>query len=252
VTLVKVGASRRADVGRVALLSCDLQPAGACGGARLRALVDLGFPCNLWCPGCARARSSAAPNGAALAAVAERLAEAAAAEPVEAVSAVLYGGEPLLDPDAVCTAASAVRDACAALGRGFEAALITNGLLLDAAAARRLSRAGIATVQIGFPIAGDPLGDPHRIARVIRNARAARDELDVLLRVELDGPGELRQAPALVTRLEREGLLGPPRPAAVLLGGRATYAAQARALLAAPAVRRAALAARGRGGLRAP
>lgn len=230
----------------MALLSCDVQPSGL-GKARLQALVDLCFPCNLACPGCTRGRQRGLPNRAAALAVAGRLAEAARAEQVVAVSAVFYGGEPLLDADALCAAAGRVRDACAAEGRGYDAAVVTNGLLLDAGTAHRIARAGVSTVQIGFPAGEESPGGVHRLLQAVRNARAAREALDVLVRVEMDGPGELRAALELVSLLDREGLLAPPRPAAVLLGARASYAAQARALLAAPVVRRAALAARALG-----
>ena len=58
----------------------------------------------------------------------------------------------------------------------------------------------------------------------------------MLVRFEVDGTDDLREALSTVRVLEREGLLSPPHPAAVLLGPRASYAAQARALfLARPA-----------------
>jgi MoaA/NifB/PqqE/SkfB family radical SAM enzyme len=205
--------------------------------------VDLAFPCNLACVGCARGRQRGSPNGGAGRVVAERLAAAAAAEPVVAVSAVFYGGEPLLDPDALCAGVGAVRDACAAAGRGFEATVTTNGLLLDDAAARRLARAGVDTVQVGLRSKESGGAEPRQVAAAIRNARAAREALDVLVRVEMDGPGELKAALELDALLDQAGVLAPPRPAAVLLGARASYASQAKALLAAAAVRRAALAA---------
>jgi len=231
----------------VALLSCDLSPAGPLGGARLLALVDVCFPCDLSCRDCSRGRQRGIPNRSAALAVGARLADVAASAPVETVSAVFFGGEPLLDAEALCAAAGAVRDACQAAGRAFEASVMTNGLLLDDAAGRRLAGAGFTSVQIGLPAVPGPRAhgapDLQRLALALRNARAARDALDVLVRIETDGPGQLRAALDVVSLLDREGLLAPPRPAAVLLGARAPYAAQARALLIAPALRRAALAA---------
>jgi hypothetical protein len=236
----------------VALLSWDVTPSGPSGGARLRALVDVCFPCNLACEGCTRGRQRGLPNRAAACAVAERLAALCALERVDAVSAVFYGGEPLLDVDALCAAVSSVRDACGEAGRGFEASVVSNGLLLDVVSAERLGRAGVSAIQIGFPaVAATDAPGLQQMALAVRNARAARDTLEVLLRVEMDGPGGLGSALEVVSRLDREGLLAPPRPAAVLLGARASYADQARALLAAPLLHRAALAAR-RGGAQGP
>jgi len=233
----------------VALLSCSVELASPAADARLRALVDVAFPCNLRCAGCRRAGGRGPPNRAALAAVAAQLAGVALQEDVRDVTAVFFGGEPLLDVEALADAASLVRDACAVGARGFEAAVITNGLLLDRVTAGRLAAAGFTTAQL--TLLADRRADGHRavdvqrLARVIRNARAARDVIDVLLRMEVSGPEELREALALVRVLEQEGLLAPPRPAAVLLGPPAPYAVQAQALFAAPAARRAALAARG-------
>jgi sulfatase maturation enzyme AslB (radical SAM superfamily) len=151
----------------------------------------------------------------------------------------MFGGEPLLDTEAVVTASARVRDACARAGCGYDAAVITNATLLDGFGARRLSRAGVRTLQVTIPVgrrgAGGAL-DHQRFARILRSVREAREELDVLVRFEVDGTDDLREALSTVRVLEQEGLLSPPHPAAVLLGPRATYAAQARALfLARPA-----------------
>jgi sulfatase maturation enzyme AslB (radical SAM superfamily) len=233
----------------VALLCCEVEPSGPTGGAKVRALLDLAFPCNLSCAGCARGRHGGLPEGAAVAAVAARLAARAGEDGVEDVVAVFFGGEPLLDVDTVTQASRQVRDVCAAAGRGYEAAVLTNGLLLDRLAAGHLAGAGFTTVQLTTPSErgadGRRLLDVRRIDRIVRAARAAREELDVLVRIEVSGSEELRQALTLVRILEQEGVLSPPRAGAVLLGPRASYAAQARALLLAPAARRAAFAALG-------
>lgn len=223
----------------MALFAYDLEQTEGLPGPRLKALFDLGFPCNLTCGGCARVRQRGRPNRAAALAVAERLAELVAETASAATSVVLFGGEPLLDVDAVVTASARVRDACARTGSGYEATVITNATLLDGFGARRLSRAGVTTLQVTVPVgrrgAGDAL-DQQRFARVVRSVREAREELDVLVRFEVDGTEDLREALSTVRVLEREGLLSPPHPAAVLLGPRASYAAQARALfLARPA-----------------
>ncbi len=225
----------------MALLSYELEPSGTMPGPRLRALVDMGFPCNLTCPGCARGRQRGRPARGPLLAVADRLAELVVETGASAVSVVVFGGEPMLDLDAVVGTASRVRDACERAGCGHEAALITNALLLDGYAARRLSRAGVGTIQVTLPAPGreGQVGfELQRVARVVRNARDARDDVDLVIRCEVDGTDDLREALTVVRVLEREGVLAPPRAATVLLAPRASYAAQARALFSTPSPRR--------------
>ena len=220
----------------MSLLSYELEPADPLPGPRLRALVDLAFPCNLSCPGCARGRQRGRPARAALLGVAERLASLVEETGAAATSAVMFGGEPMLDLDAVVGASSRVRDACARAGCGYESAVITNALLLDGYAARRLARAGIGTVQVTLPSppreAEDARAslDVQRVARVVRNVREARDEVELVLRCEVSANDDLREALMVVRVLEREGGLAPPHAATVLIGPPATYAAQARAL----------------------
>lgn len=221
----------------MAILAYDLDATEGLGGPRLRALLDLGFPCNLACGGCARGRQRGRPNRSAALAVADRLAGLVGETGAAATSLVLFGGEPLLDADAVVSCSALVRDACAREGCGYEATVMTNATLLDGFVARRLSRAGVTTLQVTIPVRGRvaPEGslDRQRFARMVRSMREARDELEVLVRFEVNGTDDLREALSTVRVLEHEGLLSPPRPAAVLLGPRASYAAQARALFVA-------------------
>jgi hypothetical protein len=58
--------------------------------------------------------------------------------------------------------------------------------------------------------------------------------VDVVVRCEVEGTDALREALTIVRVLEREGVLAPPRPAMVMLGPKASYPAQARALFTAP------------------
>jgi sulfatase maturation enzyme AslB (radical SAM superfamily) len=148
----------------------------------------------------------------------------------------MFGGEPLIDADAVATASTRVRDACARAGCGYEATVITNATLLDGFGARRLSRAGVTALQVTIPVArrgAHAALDQQRFARVLRSVREAREVLEVLVRFEVNGTDDLREALSTVRVLEREGLLSPPHPAVVLIGPRASYAAQARALFVA-------------------
>ena len=192
----------------MALLSYELEASESGAGARLCALVDVGFPCNLTCRGCARGRQRGRPARAPLLAVAERLAILVEEESPRTVSAVLFGGEPMLDLDAIVASSTRVRDACARAGVGYACAVITNALLLDGYAARRLSRAGVGTVQVTLPLAphddeGEPAAvDVQRVARVVRNVREVREEVDVVVRCEVEGADELREALAIVRVLE--------------------------------------------------
>jgi MoaA/NifB/PqqE/SkfB family radical SAM enzyme len=223
----------------MALLAHALHPSSR-GRPRLRALFDVAFPCNLACEGCPRGRRSGRPGRAAVgavAAVADELADAAEECGASAVSLVVYGGEPLLDVDAIAAAGARVRDACARRGAGYDAALITNATLLDGGVARRLARSGFGTLQVNVPAprpdgAGrvSPRGGSP-LERALENTREARDELALVVRCEVASAGGLRDALGLVRLLEDEGILDPPRPATVVLGPRISYAAQARALL---------------------
>ncbi len=229
----------------MAVLAYDLDPTEGLAGPRLKALLDLGFPCNLTCGGCARGRQRGRPNRAAPLAVADRLAGLVAETAAGAASLVLFGGEPLLDTDVVVACSARVRDACARDGCGYDATVITNATLLDGFGARRLSRAGVTTLQVTLPVGARAASrsslDQQRFARILRSIREARAELDVLVRFEVDGAEDLREALSTVRVLEREGMLASPHPAAVLLGPRASYAAQARALFLARPARAAAV-----------
>ena len=231
----------------MALLAYELEPQEGTAEPRLLARIDLGFPCNLTCDGCVRWQHAGPPSRAAVSAVGERTASLVEETSAGAVSLVLFGGEPLLDLDAVLSASTRVRDACVRRGCGYDAAVITNATLLDRYAGRRLARAGVRVLQVTVPAEARPPGaegsdvdiDVHRFARIVRNVRDAHDEVDLVIRCEVNGTDDLRDALSRVQVLEREGVLAPPRPAAVLLAPRSSYAAQATALFSSPAVRHA-------------
>lgn len=209
----------------------------AVGPARLAALLDVAFPCNLACEGCARGERGGRPNREAVAALAGRLPDVVEGSGARAVSLLVYGGEPLLDVGAIASAAESVRDACARRGLGYDAALITNATLLERGVGRILAGAGFRTVQVTIPArrrAGATARaverDAIRLARVVRNTREAGADLDVVVRCEVANGADLREALGVVRLLEEEGVLDLPRPATVFLGPRISYAAQARAL----------------------
>jgi sulfatase maturation enzyme AslB (radical SAM superfamily) len=218
------------------LVAYDLEAGRSGEGPALRALVDLGFPCNLGCRDCPRRRAVTPARGAA-AALAAQLVRAVEDGEVGRVAAVWYGGEPLLDLEGLVRASSQVRTACARRGALYEACAITNGTLLDERASVALAAAGIGRVQVtlaGMQAAHDarrPLLGMGSFRIVVRNLHAARLRLGLVVRLDLvDGCG-LSAVADLVRLLEEQGLFEDPRPATVILGRAGSYASQARALL---------------------
>jgi sulfatase maturation enzyme AslB (radical SAM superfamily) len=218
------------------LVACDVVGGRPGEGPVLRALVDVGFPCNLGCASCARRRARS-PAGGAAAALAAQLVREVEDRETRRVLAVWYGGEPLLDLDGLVRASQLVRAACARRGAAYEGCAISNGTLLDERAAGALAASGIGRVQV--TLAGpQPVHDARRpllgmgsYRLVVRNLRAARLRVGLVIRFDLAEAGSMGAVADLVRLLEEEGLFDEPHPATVILGRPGTYAAQARALL---------------------
>src|SRR5512138_1426200 len=205
------------------LVAYDVGKERAAGTRVLRALVDLGFPCNLACAGCARRRSPP-PDPVALEDLAANLARAVADAGPERAAVVFYGGEPLLDVDGLSRASAAIRVACRRLGATYDASVITNGTLLDDRAAVALAAAGIGKVQVtlaGPPPLHDgrrPLAGAGSFHRILRNLRTARRHVSVLVRCDVAEGCGLGAVADLVRLLEAEGFFEEPHPATILLG----------------------------------
>jgi len=218
------------------LVAYDLDAGRSGDGPVLRALVDLGFPCNLGCPDCPRPRAATPAHGAA-GALAAQLVRAVESGEARRVAAVWYGGEPLLDLDGLARASSQVRTACARRGAVYEGCAITNGTLLDDRAAVTLAAAGIGRAQV--TLAGPqtvhdlrrPLLGMGSFRLVVRNLHAARLRLGLVIRFDLANGNSLSAVTDLVRLLEEQGLFDEPNPATVILGRTGSYASQARALL---------------------
>jgi uncharacterized protein len=86
----------------------------------------------------------------------------------EACSLLLFGGEPLLNPEG----ALAVLRSLGSVGMST-ASIITNGVLLDPTLARRLYDAGLRRAQITF----DGVRETHDQIRVSRNGRGTYDSI---------------------------------------------------------------------------
>ncbi|HSN89860.1 MAG TPA: radical SAM protein [Anaeromyxobacteraceae bacterium] len=217
-------------------MACETDVARSGDGPVLRAFVDLGFPCNLCCPTCSRPRTVSVARGTA-GALAAHLAEAVEASEARRVAAVWYGGEPLLDLDGLARASSQVRAACARRGARYEGFTVTNGTLLDDRAAVTLAAAGIVRAQV--TLAGpQPVHDLRRpllgagsFRLILRNLRAARNRIALVIRFDLPNGNGLSTVTDLVRLLEENGLFEEPHPATVILGRPGSYAGQARALL---------------------
>jgi len=108
-------------------------------------------------------------------------------------SMTLYGGEPLLVPETcldLCERTSAI---CGRRGMSSRLSMITNGHLLAPGLAEVLAAAGLSSVQVTLD-GNQELHDSRRIlkdggptfARIVENALAASELMDVRVRVNLD------------------------------------------------------------------
>ena len=125
-----------------------------------------------------------------------------------------YGGEPLMDMDAIWDISAAAISECDARGIKFTSMMISNGYKMTLPVARRLNAARVSRVQI--TIDGDAETHDSRrhltsgrgtFDRIIENIKAATGAglLKVSVRVNIDGGNEA-EALALMDVLQRAGL----------------------------------------------
>ena len=112
----------------------------------------------------------------------------------EKVSLTWFGGEPTLCPDTVERLQDGYRELCNRYRVDlYPSGIITNGYLLDAAMAARLSRAGVVTAQITLD-GPEKVHDSRRrlhngkgtFARIVDNIGEAADTLKIQIRVNVD------------------------------------------------------------------
>jgi sulfatase maturation enzyme AslB (radical SAM superfamily) len=200
-------------------------------------LVDLHLPCNMCCDGCEGASPHAAPLTPGLvealsAGILARVDE----ERADSLDLALYGGEPLLDLDAVLALSDDVRRRCAARGVACAGHLITNGSLLADVEPGRLASSGLTRVQVTL----DGVGAVHdrrrrmldgtsSFGRVVEGLRRARGTVALLVRATAESLTP--EVEDLLCALDADGLLVGDPDVALYVARPAPYAQQARDLV---------------------
>ncbi|HET9596184.1 MAG TPA: 4Fe-4S cluster-binding domain-containing protein [Anaeromyxobacteraceae bacterium] len=218
-------------------LRCRAEGAEDRVAGRSVCLVDLHLPCNMACEGC----DGASPHAALLTpSLLESLSAGILArvdeERADALDLALYGGEPLLDVDAVVALSADVRRRCAARGVAYAGHLITNGSLLADVDPERLALAGIGRVQVTL----DGVGTVHdrrrrmldgtsSFGRVVEGLRRARGRVTLLVRATAESL--TREVEDLLCALDTDGLLAGDPDVALFVARPASYAQQARDLV---------------------
>lgn len=180
-------------------------------GLTLVPTLDCNFRCT-YCFSYARSeRMSAQVQAALLRFVAARLPGA------NGLSVTWYGGEPTLCLDVIETVTVQLRDMCERYGAKYlPAGMVTNGYLLTEKVAQRLKVAGITHAQITLDGDRDthnrrrPLqGGVGTFDRILDNVAAARDSLEIQIRINVDRSNAGTAIAALDALIEH-GLQGIP------------------------------------------
>ena len=147
--------------------------------------------CNFDCPYCFEAKFPSVMGEQVQALVLEVL--EAQLPSIRSFHVTWFGGEPLVGMAALTDLSDAFIERCDGAGVHYDAAVVTNGYLLDEAACRLLAARRVSGVQVGLdgppevhnamrPLAsGRPSFD-----RILANLRHAVDHLNVSVRVNLD------------------------------------------------------------------
>ncbi|MFH0754791.1 MAG: radical SAM protein [Candidatus Omnitrophota bacterium] len=91
----------------------------------------------------------------------------------EKIFVTFYGGEPLLNEDALEYVATDLRDWCAVNGIGFKFMIQTNGYLITAACVQKYLPLGLSNVRISL----DGVGDEHDRLRPLRTGGGTFDRI---------------------------------------------------------------------------
>jgi len=160
-------------------------------GDRLALTVAPTLRCNMSCVYCYQADGTGSMSKATREALVDFVEKYPHSRPN--VSITWYGGEPLLEFDAISLLTDRIREVCTRKGGSFDATLVTNGLLLTSATAQTLKSLGVKTVQVTLDGPRD-VHDARRMTRngagtfdiIVENIRSVRDVINVLIRVNVD------------------------------------------------------------------
>lgn len=193
-----------------------LRTLGYGGGSVFRAIVVTTMACNLACRYCFETHldrgKTLDPERAAL--VAEKIRQRVEATNARGVSIDFYGGEPLLNPQAIEQVAGELGPWCAQGGRSFSFTMTTNGTLLTREMVERLKPLGLVSARVsldGVQQVHDSrrpyrVGEGSPFAAIVANLDQVADLLPLTLSVTYSGQ-DTQMFIALLDDLESRGLL---------------------------------------------
>lgn len=186
------------------------------GGETLAAKVLTTMACNLDCVYCFESKMERSPRLTpdAAARVVERLVSRVEETGAAKLAVDFYGGEPLLNPEAIEVVAGGLQAWCRENGRQFSCSLTTNGTLLTKAMVERLRPLGLTAARVSLDgvaalhDARRPFrnrqGSPH--AAIMANLAEVADLVRVTATVTYSAP-DLGPLAELLDDLEARGLL---------------------------------------------
>jgi uncharacterized protein len=150
------------------------------GDDALKPTILTTYACNLACVYCVEegVRDPVFMDADTARRAAAYVLERARRQGVKRIALTFYGGEPLLNPEALRTIASSLKTSCPEAGLAFGFGLITNGTLLSAALVDELTGLGLAGIKVTLD--GDRAA--HDARRPFGNGRGSYDE--ILARIE--------------------------------------------------------------------
>ncbi|MEV6690961.1 radical SAM protein [Micromonospora sp. NPDC051196] len=176
----------------------------------LTVVTSLG--CNFSCPYCFEEKHPSLLDGDVEAHILKVL--DAQLPHIDSFHVTWFGGEPLVGKKSLLRLSDAFIRRCDEAGVHYDASIVTNGYLLDEATCRELATRRVTSVQVG--IDGPPAvhnqmrplsngrGSFHTI---LTNLRMAVDQLNVTVRVNIDG-GNASRVEELFQLLAKEGFGG--------------------------------------------
>jgi len=160
-------------------------------GSELQLTIVTSLGCNFDCPYCFEDKRPSKLRGS----VADAVVAFVEGQPeLTSLFVTWFGGEPLMATNELVALSSRLRDVCDRRGATYASIVITNGWYLDAPTARRLVQAGVGAAQVTVDGPRD-INDSHRphvnpklstYDRIVENLQDSADEIDIVVRVNLD------------------------------------------------------------------